>query len=78
MVQLNRSPTLRCGVRAKHEMNPITNLLIEIGAYLKAHWVHGVLCLPAILTVTVVHELAHALAVLAQGGTRPRGQGHNM
>jgi hypothetical protein len=44
------------------------NLISEITAYLKSHWVHWMLILPAILTVTVVHELAHGFAVLAQGG----------
>jgi hypothetical protein len=40
----------------------------EIGVYLKRHWIQGVLLVPGALAVTVVHEAAHAAAVIALGG----------
>jgi len=44
-------------------------LIREIGAFFKSHWLHGLLVVPAIVGVTVVHEGMHGLAVRAQGGT---------
>jgi hypothetical protein len=42
---------------------------IEIWRFFKRHWLHMLLVLPGVLLVTIVHEGAHAAAVLAQGGT---------
>lgn len=41
----------------------------EIWAFLKRHWIQGILLVPGALAVTVVHEAAHAAAVVASGGT---------
>ncbi|MDX9975244.1 MAG: hypothetical protein RBU21_19810 [FCB group bacterium] len=37
-----------------------------------SHWVHVLLCVPMLVGVTVIHELAHAAAVLLQGGSVTR------
>lgn len=37
--------------------------------FLKRHWPHAILIIPGTLIVTMIHESAHAAAVLLQGGT---------
>lgn len=44
------------------------NIGSEIAAFLKRHWIQWVLLVPGALAVTVVHEAAHAVAVIASGG----------
>ena len=46
-----------------------TPLRTELAAFCKSHWPHLVLLVPAAVLVTVIHEAAHAGAVIAQGGT---------
>lgn len=43
----------------------------EAGTFISTHWMHFLLLLPALIGVTVVHEAAHAVAVLGQGGVVP-------
>lgn len=43
--------------------------LHEILVFLKRHWPHALLIFPGALIVTMLHEAAHAIAVLCQGGT---------
>ena len=40
----------------------------EIWVFLKRHWIQGLLLVPGALAVTVVHETAHAAAVMVSGG----------
>lgn len=40
----------------------------EIWAFLKRHWIQGLLLVPGALAVTIIHEAAHAAAVMASGG----------
>ena len=40
----------------------------EIYPFCRAHWVHALLVIPGAFTFTIFHELAHCLAVWAQGG----------
>lgn len=41
----------------------------EILQFLRFHWPHALLLLPGVLLMTLVHESAHAIAVLLQDGT---------
>lgn len=41
----------------------------EVFGFLKAHWIHALLAIPLAIGFTIVHEAAHAVAVLIQGGT---------
>ncbi len=41
----------------------------EILVFMKRHWVHLLLGIPMIIGWTILHELAHCLAVWTQGGT---------
>lgn len=43
--------------------------LRRVSSYLWAHRIHIVLCVPMLFGVTVLHEAAHALAVILQGRT---------
>src|SRR5262245_55064424 len=36
--------------------------------FLLRHWPHALLVIPGVLGVTILHEGAHALAAMAQGG----------
>jgi len=40
----------------------------EIAGFLRWHWPHVLVAVPGALLVTVLHEAAHAAAVVAQGG----------
>ena len=40
----------------------------DIIAFIKAHWVHIILAIPAAVAFTALHELAHCVAVWLQGG----------
>ena len=46
----------------------ITRTLCECLKFLKGHWIHGVVLIPAALAYTYVHESLHAFAVVIQGG----------
>lgn len=39
-----------------------------VALYLRRHWWHLLLAVPGALLITIVHEAAHAVAVLLQGG----------
>jgi len=41
----------------------------EVAGFLRRHWWHLLLLIPGALLVTIIHEAAHAAAVIAQGGT---------
>ena len=43
--------------------------LWEIVSFFKSHWPHILIGIPAACAFTALHELAHCLAVWAQGGT---------
>ena len=49
-------------------VNPITSIFREYLKFLKNHWIHLILLLPAAIAYTFVHESLHALAVIVQGG----------
>lgn len=42
---------------------------LDLLGFLKGHWIHLVLMIPAFFVVTLAHESMHALAVITQGGT---------
>ncbi len=42
--------------------------LRELWAFLKPHWPHLIAAVPMVVGVTLLHESAHALAVVVQGG----------
>lgn len=44
-------------------------MLREIWKFISRHWPHMLLVPPGVLIITLVHESAHAAAVLLQGGT---------
>ncbi|MBN8248360.1 MAG: hypothetical protein J0L84_13075 [Verrucomicrobia bacterium] len=44
-------------------------MIQELTPFFRRHWIHLVLGISGVVAVTVVHELAHAVAVGAQGGT---------
>ncbi len=44
-------------------------MLHEIWTFIRRHWPHLLLVVPGALLITMVHEGAHAAAVLVQGGT---------
>jgi hypothetical protein len=44
-------------------------MLPETLRFLRRHWPHLLLFVPGVIVVTVIHESAHAIAVLLQGGT---------
>ncbi len=44
-------------------------MLQEIWTFIRRHWPHLLLVAPGVLLVTIIHEGAHAAAVLLQGGT---------
>lgn len=44
-------------------------MLHEIWTFIRRHWPHLLLAVPGALLFTVIHEGAHAAAVLLQGGT---------
>ncbi|MBL9174450.1 MAG: M50 family metallopeptidase [Verrucomicrobiales bacterium] len=50
------------------ESRNLRSIAAEIASFLKRHWIQGVLLVPGALAVTVVHEAAHAAAVIASGG----------
>lgn len=56
----------RGGTDPGHAPRP---LIQELTTFFRRHWIHLVLGIPGVVAVTVVHELAHAVAVWAQGGT---------
>lgn len=43
-------------------------ILRELWAFIKPHWPHLIVAVPMVVGVTLLHESAHALAVVAQGG----------
>ncbi|WP_395742075.1 hypothetical protein [Prosthecobacter sp.] len=45
------------------------SMIREIWTFIRRHWLHALLVPPGALLVTLVHESAHAAAVLLQGGT---------
>ncbi|MFW5857433.1 MAG: hypothetical protein ACOCX4_06110 [Planctomycetota bacterium] len=45
------------------------NAVRDAAGYLRRHWVHLVLMAPGVVGYTALHEAAHALAVVGQGGT---------
>ena len=47
-------------------------ILHETLSFIRRHWPHLLLVVPGAIVVTVLHESAHALAVLLQGGTLSR------
>jgi hypothetical protein len=49
-------------------VNRITSTLWECLKFLKGHWIHGLVLIPAALAYTYVHESLHAFAVVIQGG----------
>lgn len=58
------------GIPATKTMGPETgSMLSEIFRFFRRHWLHLLLFPPGALLVTIIHESAHAAAVLAQGGT---------
>lgn len=44
-------------------------MLREIWTFIRRHWLHLLLVAPGALLITVIHEAAHAAAVILQGGT---------
>jgi len=48
--------------------NPIASIFREYLKFLRNHWIHLVLLIPAAIAYTFVHESLHALAVIVQGG----------
>ncbi|WP_395738135.1 hypothetical protein [Prosthecobacter sp.] len=44
-------------------------MLAEIWNFMRRHWLHMLLAVPGAVVFTLVHEGAHAAAVLVQGGT---------
>lgn len=44
-------------------------MLREIWTFIRRHWLHLLLVAPGALLITVLHEGAHAAAVILQGGT---------
>src|SRR5687767_5398114 len=40
--------------------------------FIRRHWPHVLLFVPGVIAVTILHESAHAAAVLLQGGTVSR------
>lgn len=47
-------------------------MLHETLNFIRRHWPHLLLFVPGVLLVTILHESAHAIAVLMQGGTLTR------
>lgn len=47
---------------------PMQMALRQAWGFVRSHWGHLVVALPAVLAFTAVHELAHCLAVWVQGG----------
>ena len=43
-------------------------ILAETGRFLRQHWIHLLLAAPGAIFMTVLHETAHALAAVIQGG----------
>jgi hypothetical protein len=46
----------------------MAQLKTELVSFFRLHWPHLLIAIPAALLITVLHEFAHAAAVLAQGG----------
>src|SRR5687767_10998692 len=46
-----------------------TPMLLETLSFVRRHWPHVLLAVPGAVVVTILHESAHAIAVLLQGGT---------
>jgi hypothetical protein len=49
-----------------------TPMLHETLNFIRRHWPHLLLVVPGAIVVTILHESAHAIAVLLQGGTLSR------
>ena len=46
----------------------LSQLKFELGRFFTGHWLHFLLAIPGALLWTILHEAAHALAILLQGG----------
>src|SRR5688500_20268517 len=46
----------------------LSHLKFELWRFSKGHWPHFLLAIPGLVLWTVLHESAHALAVVLQGG----------
>jgi hypothetical protein len=46
----------------------LSHLRFELGGFFRSHWPHFLLAVPGALLCTILHEGAHALAVILQGG----------
>lgn len=44
-------------------------MLHETLSFIRRHWPHLLMVVPGVVVVTILHESAHAIAVLLQGGT---------
>ena len=44
-------------------------VLRDIVSFVKGHWPHGIVAIPAAVAFTALHEFAHCVAVWVQGGT---------
>ena len=49
-------------------MNSVASIFWECLKFIRNHWVHLVILIPAAIAYTFVHESLHALAVIVQGG----------
>ena len=46
----------------------LIQLKFELGRFFRGHWPHFLLAIPGAVLWTILHEAAHALAIMLQGG----------
>ncbi len=46
----------------------LSQLKFELGRFFRGHWPHCLLAIPGAVLWTILHEAAHALAIMLQGG----------
>jgi hypothetical protein len=46
----------------------LTQLKFELGRFFRGHWLHFLLAIPGAVLWTILHEAAHALTIMLQGG----------
>ena len=46
----------------------LSQLKFELGRFFTGHWLHFLLAIPGALLWTILHEAAHAMAIMLQGG----------